>query len=785
MIHQQIATELSVKPRQVEAAVQLLDDGATVPFIARYRKEATGALDDAQLRQLQQRLVYLRELENRRGVILASIEEQGKLTDALRKQLEGADSKTRLEDLYLPYKPKRRTKAQQAREAGLEPLLEQLLSGDKRGPEALANGYTNPAAGYADSDAVLDGAAAILIERCAERAELIGQLRERIWRDAVLQVRVVKGKADSGSKFSDYFDHREPLKRTPSHRALAILRGVQEKVLSIKLDLESELAALEGVVCAQVRFNSQSACGRWVRQALVQGLRMKLLPQLEKVLIGRLREAAEAEAIRVFSRNLKELLLSAPAGMRPTLGLDPGLRTGVKAALVDATGKLVAHRTIYPHAPRNDWDGSINTLAKLCTEYGVELISIGNGTGSRETDALVAELLKRHPEVNAQKVMVSEAGASVYSASELASNEFPDLDVSIRGAVSIARRLQDPLAELVKIEPKAIGVGQYQHDVDQKLLAQGLEAVIEDCVNAVGVDLNTASEPLLARISGLSPTLAHNIVAYRDQHGAFNNRSQLKKVTRLGPKAFEQAAGFLRIRNGSQPLDGSSVHPESYGLVKSIAQQHQRPLAGLIGDSDFLRKLRPSDYTDNQFGEYTVRDILQELEKPGRDPRPAFRTARFQEGIEHPKDLKPGMRLEGTVTNVANFGAFVDIGVHQDGLVHISQLADRFVKDPHELVKPGDIVQVRVLEVDLKRKRIGLSMKSEDSAGSARSNRAAAERSGGANKNQPSARQSHSQGNSQRGSQQRGQQSKAQAGGSREGTLGYLLRQAQQRGRSG
>ncbi|WP_421865918.1 Tex family protein [Motiliproteus sp.] len=714
MLHQRIASELQVKPSQVEAAVKLLDEGATVPFIARYRKEVTGALDDSQLRQLQERLTYLRELDDRREVILRSIEEQGLLSGALRAQLMDADSKVRLEDLYLPYRPKRRTKAQMAREAGIEPLLEQLLQGDGQTPEQLAQGYRNADAGYADTEAVLAGAAAILIERISEQADLVSRLRDQIWRDAPLQVLVIKKKAEEGAKFRDYFDHREPLKRVPSHRALAILRGVQEKVLTAKLDLEEQIGHYDSLVSQQVRFAAQGRCGDWVRQTLAKGLRSKLIPQLEKELIGRMREAAEEEAIRVFSRNLKQLLLSAPAGRRPTLGLDPGLRTGVKVAVVDSTGKLVAHSTIYPHVPRNDWDGSIESLAKLCKQHRVELISIGNGTGSRETDALVSDLFKRYPEIKAQKVMVNEAGASVYSASELAANEFPDLDVTIRGAVSIARRLQDPLAELVKIEPKAIGVGQYQHDLNQTNLAYSLDGVVEDCVNQVGVDLNTASEALLARISGLSTTLARNIVAYRDENGAFANRTALKKVARLGPKAFEQAAGFLRIQDGKQPLDGSSVHPEAYDLVKKIAAENNRTLPSLIGDAAFLRNLNPQQYVDDRFGDFTVRDILNELEKPGRDPRPEFKTARFQDGVEKPSDLKPGMRLEGTVTNVANFGAFVDIGVHQDGLVHISQLADRFVKDPQDIVKPGDIVQVRVLEVDLKRQRISLSMKREE-----------------------------------------------------------------------
>ncbi len=771
MIIQKIATELKVKQSQISAAVQLLDEGATVPFIARYRKEATGALDDTQLRDLQERLVYLRDLEDRRGVILRSIEEQGLLTAALRNQIGDADSKTRLEDLYLPFRPKRRTRAQMAREAGIEPLLKPLLDGSPHSPQQCAESFINTDAGYADSSAVLDGAAAILIERIGEHADLLTRLREQIWQDATLQVKVAKGKEADGAKFRDYFDHREPLKRTPSHRVLAILRGVQEKCLTTRFDLDEHLGHYDALVCSQITFNNQGSCGRWVQDTLAKGLRSKLLPAFEKELMSRLRESAETEAIRVFSRNLKELLLSAPAGMRPTLGLDPGLRTGVKVAVIDGTGKLVAHSTIYPHVPRNAWDRSIDELAKLCSTHRVQLISIGNGTGSRETDALVTDLFKRHPEINAQKVMVSEAGASIYSASELAAREFPNLDVTIRGAVSIARRLQDPLAELVKIEPKAIGVGQYQHDLNQTRLAQGLEAVVEDCVNRVGVDLNTASEALLARISGLTPTLARNIVAYRDEHGAFANRTTLKKVTRLGPKAFEQAAGFLRIANSSQPLDSSSVHPEAYGLVKTIASRHQRALPGLIGDVTFLRSLKPAEYTDSQFGEFTVRDILQELEKPGRDPRPEFRTARFQDGIEQPKDLKVGMSLEGTVTNVANFGAFVDIGVHQDGLVHISQLADRFIKDPHELVKPGDIVQVRVLDVDLERMRIALSMKSESRASATPATSSARSR-----------HQAPTTARNLEHANKRAVPTRARTpDAGNEGTLGQLLRQAQQK----
>ncbi len=711
-IPQIIANAINARPQQVEAAIELLDDGATVPFIARYRKEATGALDDTQLRALQQQLGYLRELEERRQTIISAIDEQGKLDQPLKRALLAADTKTRLEDLYQPFKSKRRTKAQIAREAGLGPLAQQLAQGSERRPDQLAAAFVNPDAGFPDLESVLQGAQAILVEQFGEAAELLGQLRSLLWKQGRLEVSVAKGKEQEGIKFSDYFAHSEPLRNIPSHRLLAILRGRAEGCLKFSLTLEDPQQP-EARISGHWQLPQRGPCAEWLQTVVQQCWKRKLQPQLEKELIGQAREQAEAAAITVFARNLEALLLAAPAGLKATMGLDPGLRTGVKVAVVDATGKLLDQATIYPHVPRNRWDEAIDTLARLCLKHEVELISIGNGTGSRETDKLAAELLQKHPRIRAQKLLVSEAGASVYSASELAAREFPDLDVSIRGAVSIARRLQDPLAELVKIEPKAIGVGQYQHDVNQTRLAASLDGVVEDCVNAVGVDLNTASEALLGHISGLTPTLARNIVEFRDQQGAFNSRTALKKVPRLGPKAFEQAAGFLRINQGSQPLDGSSVHPEAYGLVKRIAERHQRRLETLIGDTDFLRQLQPTDYTDAQFGEYTVADILKELEKPGRDPRPSFKTARFQDGVETLEDLTPGMRLEGVITNVTNFGAFVDIGVHQDGLVHISALADRFVKDPHELVKAGEIVSVRVLEVDAQRRRIALSMKSE------------------------------------------------------------------------
>jgi uncharacterized protein len=726
-IPQRIAEDLSVKLSQVEAAVGLLDDGATVPFIARYRKEVTGGLDDTQLRTLEERLGYLRELEERRTTVLGCIADQGKLTDELKKAILEADTKTRLEDLYLPYKPKRRTKAQLAREAGLEPLLDRLL-GDAAGgdPQALAEGYLNAEQGFADSKAALDGARQIFMERAAEQADLVGRLRDHVWEHGVLHSRVVDGQEQEGAKFADYFDYQEPIKGIPSHRALALFRGRKEQALRLKLWVPGQddkvaqeaLGACEVMIARQFGVEARGGkVGAWLLESVRWSWSVKVAMHIELELMSRLRERAEEEAIRVFGENLRDLLLAAPAGPRATMGLDPGLRTGVKVAVADATGKLVATATIYPHAPRNQWDQAIATLAALVAEHRVELVSIGNGTASRETDRLVAELIKRHPQLGLRSVIVSEAGASVYSASEYAAREFPQLDVSLRGAASIARRLQDPLAELVKIEPKSIGVGQYQHDVSQTHLARALDAVVEDCVNAVGVDVNTASAPLLARVAGLSATLADNVVAWRDEHGAFGSRDQLLAVPRLGPKAFQQAAGFLRIANGSNPLDASAVHPEAYPVVERILAASGRDMGRIIGDSAFLHTLAANDFTDERFGEPTVRDIIAELEKPGRDPRPEFRTASFREGVEQLSDLEPGMVLEGVVTNVTNFGAFVDIGVHQDGLVHVSALSEKFVKDPREVVKAGDVVKVKVMSVDLRRKRIGLSMRLTDVPG--------------------------------------------------------------------
>ncbi|MAL97243.1 Tex family protein [Hydrocarboniclastica marina] len=725
-IYQQIANELQVRAEQVRATVQLLDEGSTVPFIARYRKEVTGSLDDTQLRNLDERLNYLRELEDRRQAVLKSIDEQGKLTDALASAIADADSKGRLEDLYLPFKPKRRTKGQIAREAGLEPLADQLYGDPALDPEQTAAGYVNAEAGVADTKAALDGAKYILMERFAEDAELLGRLRDYLWQNADIQVTVIQGKEQEGAKFRDYFDHREPLRRVPSHRALAIFRGRNEGVLTYSLVVgDAEQAPgqphpCEAMIARRWQVEDRSRPGdRWLQEVVRWTWRVKLATHLETDLMGRLRESAEDEAIRVFANNLQDLLLAAPAGPRATLGLDPGLRTGVKVAIIDQTGKVVGHGGIFPHAPRNQWDESISQLARWCRQYAIEIVAIGNGTASRETEKLVAELMQKHPELKLTRILVSEAGASIYSASEFASKELPDLDVTIRGAVSIARRLQDPLAELVKIEPKSIGVGQYQHDVSQVQLSRSLGAVVEDCVNAVGVDLNTASAPLLTRVSGLNPITAENIVSFRDQNGAFTSRRALLKVPRLGAKTFEQAAGFLRIMSGSDPLDASTVHPEAYGVVEEIARRNKRDIASLIGDRDFLRSLRAEDYVTDKFGLPTVRDILAELEKPGRDPRPEFRFASFQEGVESLADLKPGMVLEGSVTNVTNFGAFVDIGVHQDGLVHISALANRFVKDPREVVKTGDIVKVKVLEVDEKRRRVALTMRMEDQPGEA------------------------------------------------------------------
>ncbi len=718
---QTLARELSVRESQIEAAVALLDGGATVPFIARYRKEATDGLDDTQLRLLEERLGYLRELEDRRNVILASIREQGQLTAELEIALLAADTKTRLEDLYLPYKPKRRTKAQIAREAGLAPLARGLLDDPTQAPELLAANFVDVERGVPDVKAALDGARQILMEEFAENAELLARLREYLWDNAVLHSQMVEGKAEEGAKFRDYFDYREALRQIPSHRALALFRGRNEDILQLTLEIGDPAAPGpdpgERRVAAQFGIGDQGRpADAWLRETARWAWKVKLLPHLDTELKQRLREAAEEEAIQVFARNLRDLLLAAPAGARPTLGLDPGLRTGVKIAVVDATGKLVQTATIYPHVPRNQWDESLHVLAELCRRHQVELLSIGNGTASRETDRLATELMQRHPELRLHKLVVSEAGASVYSASELAAREFPEVDVSLRGAVSIARRLQDPLAELVKIEPKAIGVGQYQHDVSQTRLARMLDAVVEDCVNAVGVEVNTASAPLLARVAGLNATLARNIVEFRDANGPFRRREQLLKVTRLGDKTFEQAAGFLRIVNGDNPLDRSAVHPEAYPVVERILAASGRGLHEVLGNAAFLKTLEPARFTDDRFGLPTVRDIVAELEKPGRDPRPEFKTAAFKDGVEKLTDLQPGMVLEGVVTNVANFGAFVDIGVHQDGLVHISALADRFVKDPREVVKTGQVVKVKVLEVDLKRQRIALTLRLSEPA---------------------------------------------------------------------
>ncbi|MCX9158450.1 RNA-binding transcriptional accessory protein [Niveibacterium sp. 24ML] len=723
-IESRLAAELGAHANQVIAAVELLDSGATVPFIARYRKEVTGGLDDTQLRLLEERLGYLRELEDRRAAVIASIDEQGKLTPALRAEVENADTKQRLEDLYLPYKQKRRTKAQIAREAGIEPLADALLADPTLTPETEAARFFNVDAGFADTKAVLDGARQILMERFAENAELVGKLREYVEAHGIVSASVVEGKENDGAKFRDYFDYREPLKDIPSHRALALFRGRNEDVLRVKLMLDSDpedgSRPAEPNPCerrimsaAGIRADGRAA-DRWLVETARWTWSVKLSLHIELDLMGVLREKAEEEAIRVFAKNLKDLLLAAPAGPRATMGLDPGLRTGVKVAVVDATGKLLDTATIYPHEPRRDWDGSLHTLAVLAKKHNVQLIAIGNGTASRETDKLAGELVKHLPELRMTTIVVSEAGASVYSASELAAKEFPQLDVSLRGAVSIARRLQDPLAELVKIDPKSIGVGQYQHDVNQSRLAKSLDAVVEDCVNAVGVDVNTASAALLTRISGLNATLAQNIVAHRDAHGAFRNRVSLKAVPRLGDKTFEQCAGFLRVMNGDNPLDASAVHPEAYPAVERILADVQRKAREIMGDTAFIRALEPARYTDERFGLPTVQDILKELDKPGRDPRPEFKTATFREGVESLKDLEPGMLLEGVVTNVTNFGAFVDIGVHQDGLVHVSALANRFVKDPAEVVKAGQVVKVKVVEVDIARKRIALTMRLSD-----------------------------------------------------------------------
>jgi uncharacterized protein len=711
-----IAAELGVKTEQVAAAVDLLGEGATVPFIARYRKERTGGLDDTQLRKLEERHSYLRDLEDRRATVLKSIGDQGKLTAELERSIRAATTKVDLEDLYAPYKPKRRTKAQIAREAGLEPLADVLLANPALDPEKEAAKFIDGDKGVADTKAALDGARAILIERIGEDAKLVGALREWLWATGVITSKVAKGKETEGAKFSDYFDFRQPIRDIPSHRALALLRGRNDDILNLDLDVEVEPgrphpAELKIMTSFNIADRGRLS-DRWLFDTVKLAWKAKLHISLTVDLLVRMKEAADTAAIDVFKSNLKDLLLAAPAGPRVTMGLDPGIRTGVKVAVVDQTGKVLDTATVYPHEPRNDWNGALATLGALCMRHKVEVIAIGNGTASRETDKLAADVIKKLPDAKIMKVMVSEAGASVYSASELASAEFPDLDVSLRGAVSIARRLQDPLAELVKIEPKAIGVGQYQHDVNQMALARSLDAVVEDCVNSVGVDINMASAPLLARVAGLNQTIANNIVIHRNENGPFKKRTQIKKVARLGPKAFEQAAGFLRIMNGTDPLDASAVHPEAYQVVERIAATIKRPIKSMIGDHAFLKTLAPRDFADERFGIPTVTDILSELEKPGRDPRPEFKTAAFLEGVEKISDLKPGMALEGIVTNVTAFGAFVDIGVHQDGLVHVSELADRFVKDPREVVKAGDVVRVRVKDVNVDRKRIALTMKS-------------------------------------------------------------------------
>jgi uncharacterized protein len=715
-IIQRIAEELSVNIKQVRAAIALLDEGATVPFISRYRKEVTGGLDDTQLRQLENRLGYLRELNERRKTILDSISSQDKLTPELEKVIKEADTKTLLEDLYLPYKPKRHTKAQIAREAGLEPLADALLDDQNLIPEQVATNFINPEKNVPDIVTALDGARQIIMERISENAELLAELRERVWQKGFIHASVIAGKEQTAEKFKDYFDYQEAINKIPSHRALALFRGRNEDLLSLTLkpgveEKDAHSLCVQFVVHYLNIKDNRKPAEVWLAETARFAWKIKLFTRIDLDLKLRLREAAELEAIRVFASNLKDLLLAAPAGAKATMGLDPGIRTGVKVAIVDPTGKLLATETIYPHPPRKQWDESIDTLAKLIKKHNVALVSIGNGTASRETDQLVADIIKQHSDLNFTKITVSEAGASVYSASELAAKEFPDLDVSLRGAVSIARRLQDPLAELVKIDPKSIGVGQYQHDVNQFQLAKGLDIVVEDCVNAVGVDVNTASISLLNQVSGLSKTVSENIVAFRDENGPFVNRRDLKKVPRLGDKAYEQAAGFLRIMNGDNPLDASAVHPEAYPVVESIISRTGKSIRDLIGQSAFIRSLNPANYTNEHFGLPTVTDILQELEKPGRDPRPEFKSVEFKAGIEKISDLKPGMRLDGVVTNVANFGAFVDIGVHQDGLIHISHLSDTFIKDPRDAVKTGDMVKVKVLEVDIDRKRISLSMK--------------------------------------------------------------------------
>ncbi|MGV9850921.1 Tex family protein [Streptomyces sp. NPDC003442] len=772
-IEGRIAEELGVRERQVKAAVELLDGGSTVPFIARYRKEATEMLDDAQLRSLEERLRYLRELEERRTAILESIRSQGKLDEALEAQILAADSKARLEDIYLPYKPKRRTKAQIAREAGLEPLAEGLLGDPTVEPTAAAAAFVDAEKGVADAAAALEGARAILTERFSEDADLIGELRERMWERGRAATKVREGKEEAGAKFADYFDFAEPFTELPSHRVLAMFRGEKEEVLDLALEPEEpseEIGPTSYERSIAHRFGIADRgrpADKWLADTVRWAWRTRVLVHLGIDLRLRLRQAAEDEAVRVFAANLRDLLLAAPAGTRATMGLDPGFRTGVKVAVVDATGKVAATETIYPHVPRNQWDEALDKLARLAREHKVELIAIGNGTASRETDKLAGDLCGKHPELKLTKVMVSEAGASVYSASAFASQELPELDVSLRGAVSIARRLQDPLAELVKIDPKSIGVGQYQHDLSEVKLSRSLDAVVEDCVNGVGVDVNTASAPLLSRVSGIGSGLAENIVSHRDSNGPFRNRKALKDVARLGPKAYEQCAGFLRIRGGDDPLDGSSVHPEAYPVVRRMATTAGGDVTTLIGNTSVLRGLRPNEFVDEAFGLPTVTDILKELEKPGRDPRPAFKTATFKEGVEKIGDLSAGMILEGVVTNVAAFGAFVDVGVHQDGLVHVSAMSKTFVKDPRDVVKPGDIVRVKVLDVDIPRKRISLTLRLDDEAGApSGGGRERGERGErGPKRGAPQQRQGGSRGSSRGGGQRGGGRDAAPANG--------------------
>ncbi|HWD01694.1 MAG TPA: Tex family protein [Amycolatopsis sp.] len=786
-VEERIAEELGVREGQVKAAVDLLDGGSTVPFIARYRKEVTGMLDDAQLRTLEERLRYLRELDERRGAVLESIRSQGKLDEALEAQIMAADTKSRLEDIYLPYKPKRRTKAQIAREAGLEPLADGLMSDPSTDPQAAAAVFVDADKGVADAQAALDGARAILVERFAEDADLIGELREKMWSQGHLTSKVRAGKETEGAKFSDYFDFSEPYTKLPSHRVLAMLRGEKEEILDLSMEPDAPAGArgsntapagaeprvgpseYEQRIAQRFGIKQEGrAADKWLGDTVRWAWRTKILLHLGIDLRMRLRQAAEDDAVRVFAANLRDLLLAAPAGTRATMGLDPGFRTGVKVAVVDATGKVVDTHVIYPHQPANKWDQSIAELAVLAAKHHVDLISIGNGTASRETDKLAQELIKKHPELKLTKAVVSEAGASVYSASAFASQELPGMDVSLRGAVSIARRLQDPLAELVKIDPKSIGVGQYQHDLSEVSLSRSLDAVVEDCVNAVGVDVNTASAPLLTRVSGITTSLAENIVAHRDTNGPFKTRTALKEVPRLGPKAFEQCAGFLRIPDGDDPLDSSAVHPEAYPVVRRILDSTGSGIRELIGNARTLQALKPAEFVDETFGLPTVTDILAELEKPGRDPRPAFKTATFAEGVEKIGDLKPGMRLEGVVTNVAAFGAFIDVGVHQDGLAHVSALSKNFVKDPRDVVKPGDIVKVKVLDVDAPRKRISLTLRLDDEPGASSSER----RGGGRDRGQGAGSQRRGQQQNRGGGKGRGQQ------GGGNGAMADALRRA-------